>query len=108
MGSKSIEARDWKNLIAEYERGNELQDDFCRRRRINIWTFRSRLYKTRRNGGSGKRPKNGQPVRFVEVKSQPGTLRSGSCRITVGAVTLELDNLPSPEWIAELVNSYGE
>ena len=108
MGSTSTERRDWQKLIEEYERGTDGQEDFCRRKRINIWTFRSHLYKTRRNGGARRHTNKGQPVRFVEVKSQPVAAASGSFRIKLGAVTVELDIAPSPRWVAELAKSYSE
>lgn len=108
MGSKSTEKRDWEKVVAEYEGGDEAQEDFCLRRRINVWSFRYHLYEIRRNVESGRHRSKGQTVRFVEVKPQPAAMCCAGLRIKLGAVTVELDRTPPAEWVAELAKSYSE
>jgi hypothetical protein len=45
---------EWATIIGEFEQSGEAHAEFCARRRLNLGSFRSWLYRLRRSSASGK------------------------------------------------------
>jgi len=93
----------WRGVVADFERSGRTQEAFARSRRLNVWTFRTWLYRVR--GERGKREAN--PARLVEVKvadaerpSAPNAVRIRACN----GVTLEFNGVPTPSYLAAVVS----
>lgn len=87
----------WRELVAEFETTNLSHAAFAERCDVHVGTFRSWLYRIRRESTSG--------VHFAEVvvDTQRSMKPDDGCvvRLTDG-VELELASVPGPAWLAEL------
>ena len=83
-------------IVAEYRKSGLTQEAFARRRRIPVGTLRSWIY---RHDAQGARQD-----RFIEIS---GPVTAGpEIVLRVGEqVALELTELPSPEYVAELLRA---
>ena len=92
----------WRRIVAEFERSGRTQEAFARSRRLNVWTFRTWLYRIR----AEKRKKQSEvaPLVEVEVVENPGTaVREAVCIRTGNGVTVEFQGTPSPSYLAAVV-----
>ena len=87
----------WAGVIAEFERSGQSHDRFCEKRKLNVGTFRSWLYRLRAEASV-------EAPRFVEVTAAPATA-STRCIVRVGGAEIEFAPPPSAEYLAELVSA---
>ena len=85
----------WAGVIAEYERGNLSQAEFCERQGLNVWTFRGWLYRLRSEAPP-------EMPRFVEVVGALEAPTPG-CIVRIGHTVIEFSALPEPGFLADLV-----
>src|SRR5688500_1209829 len=96
MGKRSTAAHRAK-IIDEYRTSGLKQAEFARSKGIKLGTLQGWLYGTRR--GRGAPAAAGQ---FIEVTSAP---TRAVALLRIGAASLELGELPSPVWVAELLTA---
>ena len=87
----------WTKIVARFERSGLSHAAFCKRERLNLGTFRTWLYRVRRDAARGK------PIAsFVEVSETPA--RSlGPCVVTARGTKIEFETSPSVADLAQLV-----
>ena len=89
-------------LVEEFERAGLTQRDFAALHGVNVGTFRSWLYKLRREG----RPAAGLTevsVVSAEVESE------AACRLELpGGMVVSFSSAPSPYWLADLSSALVE
>ena len=88
----------WAGVIAEFERSGQSHDRFCERRKLNVGTFRSWLYRLRAEASV-------ETPRFVEVTAAPATA-STRCVVRVGDAEIEFASRPEAEYLAELIGAF--
>ncbi len=88
----------WAKVVAEFESSSLKQHDFCRRRGVELGTFRHWLYRLRHEGKKARPEK----ARFVPLVSA-ATASATSCRLRVGQVELAFGSLPPAGYVAEVI-----
>lgn len=87
---------EWRRLVDEQRESGESQAGFARRRGLSVSTLRYWVQAFRREAAESEGA-------FVEVSVTEGSSassgRPGRCRVSVGAVLIELDEVPSVEWL---------
>lgn len=99
----------WSPLVAEYEASPCAHEEFAARRGVHVATFRSWLYRLRRERMPRAAPADSsvtgpRPVaaRFVELSASP-TRRP--CVVRVGDAEIEFAELPPAGYLADLVRA---
>ena len=90
----------WAGMIAEYEREDLSQAEFCESQGLSVWTFRGWLYRLR-SEAQRERP------RFVEVVGVVDAPTPG-CIVRAGQTQIEFRALPDPGYLAELLAELEE
>jgi transposase-like protein len=91
----------WTPLVAEFEQTNGVtQAAFAKQHGVHPGTMRKWIYKLR---DEQRQAAQSLPMRFVEVEP-PSVADAAQVRLEVGGVRLHLDQLPEPNWLAELVH----
>ena len=88
----------WAGVIAEFERGGQSHERFCERRKLNVGTFRSWLYRLRAETSLAA-------PRFVEATAAPATA-STRCVVRVEGVEIEFASRPEAEYRAERIGEF--
>lgn len=83
-------------LLERFERSNLTQREFAERHDLNLGTFRRWLYAARRDADAAE-----PQVRFVEVTTPTAV----PVMLQLGAVRLELSNLPPVDYIVALARA---
>lgn len=92
---------DWTAVVAQFERGNEKQADFCHRRRLGLSAFQHWLYRLRRERDAAPKPFT---ARFVPVVvSEKATEGATACELRLGGAEVSFAALPPVAYIAELL-----
>lgn len=98
----------WEHLVDEFEREDESAPAFARSHRVHVATFRSWLYRIRRERSEPAGP----AAAFVEVVplgEHSGPPRSHGVRLDLpGGCAVRLDELPPPAYLAELCRELSE
>lgn len=100
-----MDRRAWQQLVERFESSGLTQQEFADNKGIKVGTFRSWLYRLRREDIVTA------PLEFVEVETRQkiATSRGGAaCRVVSGDAAIELAELPPTEWLAELVGALGQ
>lgn len=85
--------------MAQFERVDERQADFCHRRGLGLSAFQHWLYRLRREQGAPK-----PAARFVPVVvSAPATDGAIACKLRSGRTEVSFAALPPPTYVAELL-----
>jgi len=96
----------WRKVIAEFERSGGTHEEFARARRLNVWTFRTWLYRVRAERGH-RQSSRSKPRRLVEVKvaeaAVSGNTTAGVCIRAGNGVAVEFVGVPSPSYLAAVV-----
>ena len=88
----------WAKLAAEFESSSLKQHEFCRKRGVELGTFRHWLYRFRREGKKARLER----ARFVPLV--PAAAASAPpCRLRVGRVELAFGALPPAGYVAEVI-----
>lgn len=99
---------EWEQLVDEFETSYESAPSFARSHQLRVSTFRSWLYRIRRER---EQPPD-HDVAFVEVVPHDvaqGVARSNVVRLELpGGCTLVLDSLPPPAYLAEISHELSE
>jgi len=110
----------WAKLIQAFEGSGLSHEQFAESVGVSVWTFRGWLYKLRKQGIEFD-PRDSPSFRFVEVmtaglKEEPepaSTPRadlpspSSGLTLSIDAVTMHFDEVPSPTWVADLLVHLG-
>lgn len=104
MGQRRLPRRRWESLVDGFERSGLSQAEFAERKGVNVNTFRQWLYRLRREADEVGED-DGEAVDFIEVCGVDSWEPRGAVRLTLGGVTLEFDEPPSPEWVVELIGA---
>lgn len=92
----------WRRIVTEFERSGRTQESFARSRKLNVWTFRTWLYRIR----AEKRQKQptAAPLVEVEVVGDSVTAVRDAVYIRTGnGVTVEFQGTPTPSYLAAVV-----
>lgn len=87
--------------MAQFERSDEGQEEFCARRDLGLSSLRHWLYRLRR-----ERRESGKPeARFVPVVVSPATPPDGTgvCKLRLVGAELSFAELPPASYVAELL-----
>ena len=87
----------WLRVVARFERRGVSHDAFCAAEKLNIGTFRTWLYKLRREGAM-------EVPSFVEVVPQGKAAASG-CVVRRGDTEVEFGASPTASYLGELLAS---
>jgi hypothetical protein len=103
---------DWEKIVAEFEASGEQHVTFCARRRLSLHSFRTWLYRLRRERAAGTVARSATkavqmvPVRIRRAASVPAVddvvevlVRGALVRVRIGQ---------DPRYIAELAAALGE
>lgn len=88
----------WTKLVRRWETSSESQRAVADAAGVSVYTLRYWVAKLRAD-------RSGETSDFIEVMRVPADSQPGAvaCRVRVGArVVLELDTLPSAEWVRAL------
>jgi hypothetical protein len=86
--------------VAQFERGNERQAEFCHQRGLGLSAFQHWLYRLRREQGAA--PK--LAARFVPVVvSAKATDGAVACKLRLGGTEVSFAALPPATYVAELL-----
>lgn len=91
---------EWARIVAAFEKSDQSQPDFCAARRLNLMTFRSWLYRIRREGG-GSGPK------LVELVP-PASSDDVECVVRVGTSEIRFASLPDAEYLAAVLRAVDD
>lgn len=90
-------------LVEEFEHAGLTQRDFAALHGVNVGTFRSWLYKLRREAGPRAAGLTEVSVVSAAVDSESG------CRVELpGGMVLRFSSAPSPYWLADLSSALVE
>ena len=89
--------------MREFEASSVGQVEFAERHGLKVGTFRSWLYRLRREGRDGGRAR--APGAFVEVV--PSASSEACCTVRVGTAELRFSRTPSALYLAELLARVG-
>ena len=96
----------WEQLVDEFEGGDESAPVFARRHRVHVATFRSWLYRVRRER---EQAPHTPETAFIEVVPLEPPHRTHGIRLDLpGRFELHLDELPPPSYLAELCRELAE
>ena len=91
---------EWARIVAAFEKSDQSQPDFCAARRLNLMTFRSWLYRIRRENG-GPKPK------LVELVP-PAVRGDVECSVRAGNTEIRFASLPEAEYLATLLRALDD
>lgn len=96
MSTARRSKQQWRELVAEFEASGLGQQAFAQRKRVKLGTFRSWLYRLRKERAS---------PRFVEVVPGPRVAASSraSVAIVIGRARVEFTEQPSVDYLVEFV-----
>lgn len=98
----------WEQLVDEFEQGEESTPTFARSRQVHVATFRSWLYRIRRERAEPAGP-DAAFVEVVPLGEHSGPPRSHGVRLDLpGGCAVHLDELPPPAYLAELCRELSE
>lgn len=86
----------WSRVVAEYEALGGAHAGFCEARGLNLATFRTWLYRLRREG-------LGAEPGFLEVVGAEARVGGEVCVVRLGEVEVGFRTLPEAEYLAALV-----
>jgi transposase-like protein len=96
----------WEQLVDEFEQGDESAPAFARSHQVHVATFRSWLYRLRRE--REQEPYEPETA-FVEVVPLESKIRSNGVRLDLpGGFEVHLAELPPPSYLAELCRELSE
>jgi len=88
----------WQRAVERFERQRLTQEAFCAAQDLNVGTFRSWLYRLRRESGAAV------PA-FVEVVSSAKSSASESCVLRIGSAELRFAERPDAVYLGALLRA---
>lgn len=86
--------------MAQFERGDEGQTEFCERRQLGLSSLQHWLYLLRREAREAKTT----GARFVPVGAKPAAADGvAACKLRLVGVEVSFAELPSASYVAELI-----
>jgi hypothetical protein len=96
----------WEQLVDEFEQGDDSAPAFARAHRVRVATFRSWLYRLRRER---EQAQDRTESAFVEVVPVETPFRSNGVSLGLpGGLEVHLAELPPPSYLAELCRELSE
>jgi hypothetical protein len=90
----------WSTLVQKYEQSSDItQKEFAQKYGVRTDTFRSWLYRLRREEASTAAS---SAPRFIEVDTSQVDPSAQQVTLELGELRLHLSALPDPGWLAEL------
>lgn len=91
----------WAPLVAQFERGDEGQVEFCERHQLGLSSLRHWLYRLRREA----RDAGTTGARFVPVVAKPAAPTDGiaACKLRLVGAEVSFAELPPASYVAELL-----
>lgn len=93
---------EWAGIIEAFERSGESHAEFCAARRLAVGTFRSWLYKTRRDGGAGSA--TDIVLLPVSVKTPPAPTTPGAVVVAVAGVEVSVPIGADVAYVARFIS----
>jgi hypothetical protein len=88
----------WQRAIAKFERSALTQEAFCEANGLNVGTFRSWLYRLRREQTASE-------PSFVEVVSSAPPASTDACVVRAGEVELRFAERPDATYLGALLRA---
>lgn len=88
----------WLSMVSKFAKSELSQEAFCEAHGLTVGTFRSWLYRLRREGESST-PK------FVEVIASKSA--SQACVVLIGKTELRFESLPDAAYLGALLRAAG-
>lgn len=88
----------WQSVVSKFDKSELSQEAFCEVHDLTLGTFRSWLYRLRREGGSSA-PK------FVEVSVASKSVSSQACVVIIGKAELRFESVPDAVYLAALLRA---
>jgi hypothetical protein len=89
--------------VAQFERGDEGQTEFCERRQLGLSSLQHWLYRLRREAREAKET----GARFVPVVAKPAAASSSdgtaACKLRLVGAEVSFAELPPASYVAELL-----
>jgi hypothetical protein len=103
VGKRTVRRRGrayWTAIVAQFERGDERQANFCHQRGLGLSAFQHWLYRLRREQGAGAKVAAGFVPVVVSATGTDGTI---ACKLRTGGIEVSFAALPPPTYVAELL-----
>jgi hypothetical protein len=95
----------WEETVEEFERSGDSHEEFCARRDLTIGTFRSWLYRLRREGASGKVAHGATRMVPVHVRAVAASPDDGVIEIAISGAVLRVPIGVEPRYVASLISA---
>ena len=89
-------------MVAQFERSNERQAEFCARRNIGLSSLQHWLYRLRREARKAGKPA-GRFVPVVVSRATPMDGTAAACKLRMAGAELSFSELPPAGYVAELL-----
>lgn len=100
--------KSWEKIILKYEESNLCKSDFCKELKISTEQFYYWCNKLRPDLKSEKHLLSALPKKsdFLPIKT---TIKNEGFSIKINSnMVIKFDELPEPNWMANLINSIGK
>jgi len=98
---------EWIEIVEDFERRGESQEDFCARRHLNVWSFRGWLYRLRGERREGKVAQSATP-RMLPIRTRAMRAVPAFVEISVGGVVVRVVAGTDTAYVADLVTQMRE
>jgi hypothetical protein len=88
----------WERAVRKFEASELTQEAFCEAQGLTVGTFRSWLYRLRRERGAG------MPA-FVEVVASKESFARQACVVRIGGAELRFESLPDVQYLGALLRA---
>jgi hypothetical protein len=88
----------WQSAVGKFDKSELSQEAFCEAHGLTLGTFRSWLYRLRREGG------NSTP-KFVEVSVARKSASSQACVVIIGKAELRFESVPDAVYLGAMLRA---
>ena|ERR1700722_17103335 len=96
---------EWVTIVEEFERADEMHEQFCARRGLNVGSFRAWLYRLRRSAPKRKVAQSATAtVRLlpVHVRGASASIEPISIDVLVRGIVVRVHVGANPQYVSEL------
>jgi hypothetical protein len=93
----------WAKIVEQFEHNGETHEAFCARLHLPVWSFRSWLYRLRRESSQGKVAHSATRLLPVRLGSSDVGQDETVVEVVVGDTVIRLRGMVAPAYVAELL-----
>jgi hypothetical protein len=93
----------WAEIVEQFEHSGETHEAFCARLHLPVWSFRSWLYRLRRESSRGKVARSATRLLPVRLGSPDVSHDEAVVELVVGDAIIRLHGKVAPTYVAELL-----